>query len=260
MSGKDFTVKVILESADSDVGVLQWSGSTNQDTLDRAVSLAADDSLIGRGMRRLEVSIPVQDLMARRALQRAGFRREGCRRQVIANDQGEFLDALLYSRLASDQVYGLGGFSSVMDTVLPKHRVMGHVLFRNELDEILLVEPTYKDDWELPGGVTEPLETPREGAEREVLEELGIEVRLGDPVLVDWLPPCEGWSDALEFLYDGGTLSSTDKFVLPAGELTAYHWVPEDELAKVVTPQSHRRLTLLLHGDGPFFTKDGRKD
>jgi 8-oxo-dGTP pyrophosphatase MutT (NUDIX family) len=35
-----------------------------------------------------------------------------------------------------------------------------------------LLEPTYKEDWEIPGGIIEENESPREACKREVLEEL----------------------------------------------------------------------------------------
>lgn len=252
----EFSVRVVVNG---DVGVLEWSGVVDQATLDKAISLAADDTLISRGLRRLEVTIPASDVLARRALHRAGFRREGHRRGVLPDGAGGWSDAFEYARLAVDQVYGLGGFSGVMDTVLPKHRVIGHVVFRNADREVLLVETTYKDDWELPGGVVEAGESPRVGAEREVTEELGIQVSLGDPVLVDWLPPYEGWGDAIEFIWDGGLLPADVDFVLPPGELTAHHWVAPDQLATHVTAQSARRLALILGaGGGPYFTTDGR--
>ena len=63
-----------------DVRVLEWSGRASQEGVDRAVSLAADDGLIVRGLRRIEVSLPAADAVGRRALQRAGFRPGGVRR------------------------------------------------------------------------------------------------------------------------------------------------------------------------------------
>ena len=47
---------------------------------------------------------------------------------------------------------------------------------------IFVVEPVYKDTWEIPGGVVEPGESPREACRREVGEELGLDLlekRLG---------------------------------------------------------------------------------
>ena len=75
----DFKVNVVV---DAGIGTLHWQGTVDQKTLDEAVSLAADDALIGHELHRVEASITADDLMAMRALHRAGFRREGRRRQA----------------------------------------------------------------------------------------------------------------------------------------------------------------------------------
>ena len=103
---------------DAGIGTLHWQGTVDQKTLDEAVSLAADDALIGHELHRVEASITADDLMAMRALHRAGFRREGRRRQAVRADDGSWHDALLYARLIDDQAYGPGGFTAVMDLSL----------------------------------------------------------------------------------------------------------------------------------------------
>ncbi len=253
-----FEIKLTVHDG---IGVLEWAGQTDQATLDRGVSLAADDALVGRGVDRVEVQIPSDDRMAMRALHRAGFRREGRRRNAMRGPDGGWRDLLLYARLAIDQVYGPGGFSGVMNSVLPTHRIIGHVLFRDEAGRILLVETTYKDDWELPGGVVEPNETPRAGAEREVLEELGILVRLNQPLVVDWMPPYLGWDDAVEFIFDGGVLDQSviAQIRLPETEIRAFHWVFEDEMDSHIFSLSARRLHRLLAGPATIYTEDGRE-
>ena len=57
------------------------------------------------------------------------------------------------------------------------------VLFSDNAHRILLVQPTYKDHWDIPGGYVETGETPVQAAAREVREELGIEAAVG-PLLV----------------------------------------------------------------------------
>ena len=46
---------------------------------------------------------------------------------------------------------------------LPRKRMAAAVLFFDAADRLLLVEPTYKPTWELPGGTVEADESPRAG-------------------------------------------------------------------------------------------------
>ena len=61
----------------------------------------------------------------------------------------------------------------------------GCLLFNSE-DEILIVKPTYKDYWTLPGGVVEQNESPRDACMREVKEEIGIEIVPKRLVCIDY--------------------------------------------------------------------------
>ena len=70
---------------------------------------------------------------------------------------------------------------------------------------MLLCQLTYKQDWDLPGGVVEVGESPQLAVAREVEEELGLEIAAGPLLLTDWLPPWGGWDDALCLVFDGGT-------------------------------------------------------
>lgn len=241
------------------VATLSWHGRTSVDALADALGQAADDALHRQGLRRVEVTVVSTDAVARAAVHRARFRREGRRRQALVLEDGRWADVFLYARLADDRVDGPYGFSGAMNTVLPRTRTIGHVVFRNTSGHVLLLEVTYKSDWELPGGVVEPRESPRYGAEREVAEELGIRTSLGAPALVDWMPPSLCWDDAVEFLFDGGALTPAEQaaIVLNAGEIHAAHWVAEADLDAHVTPLSARRIRLLLHRSGPVFTEDG---
>lgn len=244
----EFTVQVDIGQG---VGRLRWGEQVvDPATLERAVSLAADDAIIAHNLRRLQCDIPATDRAAMIALHRCGFRREGRLRSALLTPSGQLVDVLIYARLAVDPVYGPHGFSGVMDSVLPTKRVIAHVVFRDPGGRVLLVEPTYKEDWELPGGVVDPGESPRRGASREVAEELGLECEVAQPALVDWMPPHLGWGDAIEFLYDGGVLDAGIAASLTAHdpELRSVHWVSRDDLHRHVTELTRRRIELILDG------------
>lgn len=54
---------------------------------------------------------------------------------------------------------------------------------------VLLVKPTYRDHWAFPGGYVDDGEYPHDACAREIQEELGISVVVGDLLVVDWAPP-----------------------------------------------------------------------
>lgn len=224
--------------------------------LEESVRAATEEGLL-RGLTRIDVRVLDTDGAAIRALHRCGFRREGRLREAVTTPDGVKHDVLLYARLAGDTVEGQTGFSSVMDTVLPEKRVIGHVVFTDALGRVLLVEPTYKPDWELPGGIVEAGESPAVGARRELEEELGFSVPLGTPALVDWMPPYLGWSDAIEFIWHAGALPAGSRLAPPTGELRGFHWVDPAELPRRVTPLSARRIPLVLAATTTVFTVDG---
>ena len=236
--------QVHLRVGEAGIGVLEWSGRTQQETVDRAVSLASDDGLIARGLRRIEVSLPATDLVGRRALQRAGFRLEGTRRQAHEAPDGSFVDVVLYARLSSDLVYGPGGFTGVMNSVLPRKRLIAHALITDQWDRVCLLETTFKQDWELPGGIVNPSESPWQGAVREIQEELALDLEVGRVLAIDWLAPYLGWEDALELIFDGGQLSAeqVDAIVPDPVEIGAVHWLTPDKAADKMAPFARGRM------------------
>ena len=90
---------------------------------------------------------------------------------------------------------------------LPKKRMAVGVLFFNTEGKILMVNPTYKDHWEVPGGVVELNESLKAAAEREIKEELGLTVNISDLLCVDYVADSQGKGDSLQFLFDGGVIS-----------------------------------------------------
>jgi len=165
-------VTEILRLSDDGAGtvVLGWEPGLSPE-LQQAVTSATEQALAA-GARRVEIAVPAADRWSRRAVHRSGFRQEGVRRAVVPLQDGGFDDLVLYARLAADRVGGPHGFSAVMNTVLPRKRLIAHVLMRDQRGRILLCDTMFKTDWELPGGIVEPGEPPRAGAVREVREEL----------------------------------------------------------------------------------------
>jgi 8-oxo-dGTP diphosphatase len=117
------------------------------------------------------------------------------------------------------------------------------VLFFDEVGQLLLVKPTYKPGWEIPGGYLHPGETPSEGAAREVKEELGITPPIGRLLVADWAPhPAEG--DKILFIFEGGILTADDvgRIRLPDAELSEYAFHDTSQISTLLIPRLARRV------------------
>ncbi len=68
-----------------------------------------------------------------------------------------------------------------------RKRVSADAIVRDPSGRILLVDPAYKPDWDLPGGMAEANEPPADALRRELREELGLDIKVGDLLCVDWI-------------------------------------------------------------------------
>jgi 8-oxo-dGTP diphosphatase len=106
---------------------------------------------------------------------------------------------------------------------------VGAAIF-NHHGELLLVKRNSQDDflpgvWEIPGGGTEFGEQPEEGLKREVKEECGIEIEVGQPVIVtDYYLERDGERvQRVEITYLCGLLGNSETIVL-SDEHDSYVW------------------------------------
>lgn len=122
-------------------------------------------------------------------------------------------------------------------------RAASGALIRNGSGDVLMVQPTYKDFWDLPGGYIETGEHPSEACLREVREELGIEIELGELLVVDWAPaPNEG--DKILFVFDGGHLTPEQEasITLPEDELRSFAYQPLTHIESITPARLARRI------------------
>src|SRR6266567_3801225 len=129
-----------------------------------------------------------------------------------------------------------------------RKRVGADVILRDSQGKILLVDPKYKPDWDLPGGMAETNEPPHEAVRRELKEELGLDLHVGDLLCIDWVSPHGPWDDSLMFIFDGGTLSDEQiaSLKLLDGELAASECCTEEQAATLLRPLLWHRLAAAL--------------
>jgi 8-oxo-dGTP pyrophosphatase MutT (NUDIX family) len=230
------------------VGMVTWAMDGRPEVAQRAVRLVAEYAFGELGLERLQVEVDPELHASARVAIRSGFRREGVLRGAALVD-GERRDVAVYGMRKDDpRPNTLTGWTALMDSALPKKRVIAHVIVRDTSGRVLLCQVSYKKDLELPGGVVEPDEDPATGASREMHEELGVALPLVGVLAIDWLPRWEGWGDAVEILYDGGVHdpSLVDTLQPDGFEINGVAWHAVDALDGLVSPLNARRLPLIV--------------
>ena len=121
-------------------------------------------------------------------------------------------------------------------------------LFHDEAGRVLLVDPTYKPTWDLPGGAVGKEESPLAACRREVTEELGLDRPPGRVLVVDWVPSRPERPEGLIVVYDGGVLAPGEVAAITTqdGELAGYAFVKPDEVADRVSPLLARRIAACI--------------
>ncbi|MQY39663.1 hypothetical protein SRB17_76900 [Streptomyces sp. RB17] len=149
---------------------------------------------------------------------------------------------------------------------LPRVLAGAAVLCRDAEGRVLLVEPNYREGWTLPGGTIESDdgETPRQGARRETLEEIGLDRVPGRLLAVDWVHGA-GRPPLVAYLYDGGVLTEADlkAIRLQEEELLSWRLVPREEITDHLPGALGRRvltaLDVLVDGSGTAELENGHR-
>lgn len=253
MTDPTTTVTTVAEG----IARIAWSDDEPIDVIRHNVVAALADHA------RVEALIDPDDEGAQRAATWSGLRREGVMRGVTVD--GAPVDRIVYARLATDTpLHEPEGFRALLNSFLPRKRAIGQMLIRDHEGRVLLCSLTYKTDWDLPGGVVEVNEAPREAVTREIEEELGLDIPAGPLVLTDWLPAWSGWDDALCLVFDGGRhdASLTDTIVREAREIRTAEFCTAEQVRERCADFTARRieaaLANLAAGGGPAYTESGR--
>ena len=254
---------LVVEPVAEGVARIRWEDDVTGLGLQEAVQLVqplVEDALEEYG--RVEALVRPDDTEGQRIATWSGLRREGLARGVVVD--GETSDRIVYARLATDMpVSEPGGFRALLNSFLPRKRASSQLLVRDPQQRVLVCQLTYKQDWDLPGGVVEVGESPHVAVGREVAEELGLTIAPGPLLLTDWLPPWGGWDDALCLVFDGGThpASLIDTVVRQTREIRSVEFCTIEQVAERCADFTARRITAALANTdnaAPAYVESGR--
>jgi len=127
---------------------------------------------------------------------------------------------------------------------LPTKRMAAGALFLDEAGRVLLVNPTYKPQWEIPGGIVEENESPRQGCMREVQEEIGLSIAPDRLLSVNYQRRQSGRTDSVIFIFWGGILDAEtiSRIHLPPDELSEFGFFELDEIGERLTARMSERV------------------
>ena len=145
---------------------------------------------------------------------------------------------------------------------IPRIPASAGALVWDRKGRLLILKPTYKGGWTIPGGIIEADgETPWEACRRETREECGLEVRHGRLVCVDFLRPRPGRPGGMRFLFSCGTFrdSALSGIVLQEEEISAYRLARVEPALRWLSGPVRRRVTAAVNNSGKLrYLEDGR--
>lgn len=250
------SARTTVDTVADGVARISWQPDETVDAVRHEVATALTSH------HRVEALVDPDDERAQRTATWSGLRREGVMRGVTVD--GRPVDRIVYARVVTDvPAHEPEGFRALLNSFLPRKRAISQLLLRDGEGRVLLCELTYKQDWDLPGGVVEVGESPALAVTREVEEELSLQLPAGSLLLTDWLPAWSGWDDAVCLVFDGGVHpSSLVASVVPqAREIRSAAFCTPEQVRERCADFTARRIEAALaalRGTGPAYTESGR--
>jgi 8-oxo-dGTP diphosphatase len=142
---------------------------------------------------------------------------------------------------------------------LPAIPVSAGALIFDSAGRLLILKPTYKSGWTIPGGVMEADgESPWEACQREVREETGVEVSRGRLAAMDFRPAKPGRLAGIRYLFDCGQVDdeALASVKLQPEEISDSRLVSLTEAFTLLRGPISRRVQSATQGH--FYLEDGR--
>ena len=143
---------------------------------------------------------------------------------------------------------------------LPAIPVSAGALIFDRAGRLLILKPTYKSGWTIPGGVMEADgETPWEACQREVAEECGLDADAGRLACMDFRRPRPGNPGGVRYLFDCGTFSdaSLAGIVVQPEEISEYQLAALSTALTLLRKPIRRRVRAAIRGRRLRYLEDG---
>jgi 8-oxo-dGTP diphosphatase len=144
---------------------------------------------------------------------------------------------------------------------LPMIPVSAGALIFDPTGRLLILKPTYKTGWTIPGGVMEADgETPWDACRREVREECGIDVRAGRLACTDFRPARPGRPGGIRYLFDCGRAddAALAAITLQPAEIAEYRLASLDTALTLLRPAVRRRVRAATRRRRFVYLENGR--
>jgi 8-oxo-dGTP diphosphatase len=150
---------------------------------------------------------------------------------------------------------------------LPTIPVSAGALIFDSTGRLLILKPTYKTGWTIPGGIMEANgETPWEACRREVREECGIDVRAGRLACTDFRParpasPARpGRPGGIRYLFDCGQAddAALAAITLQPEEIAEYRLASLGAALTLLRPAIRRRVGAATRRRRFVYLENGR--
>ena len=135
-------------------------------------------------------------------------------------------------------------------------------LIYDQSGRLLILKPSYKPKWTIPGGQIEADdESPWEACRRETFEECGLRVDRGRLVCVDFLSSRQDRPGGVRFLFDCGAFTerALSAITLQAEEILEYRFVELDEALARLSGPLRRRVGKGAHAKRCLYLEEGRR-
>jgi 8-oxo-dGTP pyrophosphatase MutT (NUDIX family) len=145
---------------------------------------------------------------------------------------------------------------------VPRIPASAGALICDSAGRLLILKPSYKKGWTIPGGQIEADgESPWEGCRREAREECGLEITRGRLVCVDFLRPKATRLGGVRFLFHCGTFTDEQlrTIALDAREIDEHRLLAVDAALELLSGPVGRRVAVGVSASSCVYLENGRR-